>query len=249
MPPMSHENIITSGLPQITLTWGSPVEIDAELNAGRNVVELLRSSLGSWLSESTDVLPRVDDRGLSGFVPEGEVASHLLGVLLAGRFDSYFAGKTSPLLTTDDTSEVVEEETDAEENPEESSSGSLGVVSGVIERSPESARLFLFASNDFLADQTLRLVGSADGTLYGNSVQMMANVVDWSLEDQSLLSIRSRGHFNRTLPPLDRNEQAIIEYVNYGLALVGVALVFFAYRRRMQGARLKHERWLAGGVA
>ena len=119
----------------------------------------------------------------------------------------------------------------------------------MIERSPESARLFLFASNDFLADQTMRIVGSADGTLYGNSVQLMANVVDWSLEDQSLLSIRSRGHFNRTLPPLNSSEQAFIEYLNYGLASAGVAFVFFVYRRRLSGARLKHETWLAGGVA
>lgn len=245
---LNEDTVITSGLPQITLTWGSPIEIDVELNADRRVVELLRSSAGSWLSASTDVMPRVDDFGLSGFVPEGETNSHLIGVLLEGRFDSYFAGKTSPLLNTDDTSQVEEEETDAEEDAEESTD-SLGTVSAVIERSPESARLFLFASNDFLADQTMRMVGSADGTLYGNSVQLMANVVDWSLEDQGLLSIRSRGHFNRTLPPLDRGEQALIEYLNYGLALAGVAIVFFVFRRRMQRTRLKHETWLAGGVA
>ncbi|MCZ6617160.1 MAG: Gldg family protein [Gammaproteobacteria bacterium] len=242
---LSEDTVITSGLPQITLTWGSPIEIDVELNAGRNVVELLRSSSGSWLSQSTDVMPRVDDFGVSGYAPEGETGSHLLGVLLEGRFDSYFAGKTSPLLATDEESEADEENSDVSEEVEKSS---LGTLSSVIERSPESARLFLFASNDFLADQTLRMVGSADGTLYGNSVQMMANVVDWSLEDRNLLSIRSRGHFNRTLPPLDSGDQALIEYLNYGLALAGVGMVFFLYRRRIRSTRLKHESWLAGGV-
>lgn len=242
---LNEDSIITSGLPQITLTWGSPVTIDAELNAGRKVVELLRSSEGSWLSESTDVMPKLTDLGLSGFAPEGETGSHLLGVLLEGRFDSFFAGKTSPLLPGESTPEDTDDET--AEDSQDSSADTLGIVTAVIERSPESARLFLFSSNDFLADQTLRMVGSADGTLYGNSVQLMANVVDWSLEDQSLLSIRSRGHFNRTLPPLDAGEQAFIEYLNYGLALLGVAIVFFIYRRRRQGTRLKHEAWLAGG--
>ena len=93
------------------------------------------------------------------------------------------------------------------------------------------------------------MIGSADGTLYGNSVQMMVNVVDWALEDETLLGIRARGNFNRTLPPRDAADQSLIEYLNYGLALAGIALVFFLHRRRMaKGARI-HAGWLSGEVS
>ena len=93
------------------------------------------------------------------------------------------------------------------------------------------------------------MVGSADSTLYSNSAQMMVNVIDWSLEDQSLLSIRSRGNFNRTLPPLDGDSQAIMEYANYALALFGVGLVALIHRRRVRKMRSAHQQWLAGEAA
>ena len=243
VPNLNPDSIITSGLPQVTLSWASPIELDAEKNAGREVLELLKTSPQSWLSTSTDIMPKVDEQGFSVFAPEGDQEGRLVGLMVGGRFDSFFAGQSSPLLEEDE--DAVDSDADnADEEAEEEDS--LGLVTSVIDRSPESARLFLFASNSFLADQTLRMIGSADGTLYGNSVQMMVNVVDWALEDETLLGIRARGNFNRTLPPRDAADQSLIEYLNYGLALAGIALVFFLHRRRMAKGARTHAQWLAG---
>ena len=243
-PNLNPDSIMTAGLPQVTMAWASPIELDGEKNAGREVVELLRTSPGSWLSSSTDVLPRINEQGLSAFTPDGDQASRLVGVLLGGRFDSFFKGQSSPLL--EDPEEAEDEDAEAEDEAPEDD---LGVVTSVIERSPESARLFVFASNGFLADQTLRMLGSADGTIYGNSVQLMVNVADWSLEDQTLLGIRARGNFNRTLPPLEEDQQALIEYLNYGFALAGIGVVFALQRRRAAKARQTYGGWLAGESA
>ena len=60
----------------------------------------------------------------------------------------------------------------------------------------------------------------------------MANLVDWAVEDRSLLGIRARGHFNRTLEPMEAPAQRVWEYVNYALALAGLALVFGLSRQR-----------------
>ena len=245
-PNLNPDSIITSGLPQVTLSWASPIELDAEKNAGREVLELLKTSPQSWLSTSTDIMPKVDEQGFSVFTPEGDQEGRLVGLMVGGRFDSFFAGQSSPLLEEDEDADGADADNADEEAEEEDS---LGLVTSVIDRSPESARLFLFASNSFLADQTLRMIGSADGTLYGNSVQMMVNVVDWALEDETLLGIRARGNFNRTLPPRDAADQSLVEYLNYGLALAGIALVFFLHRRRMaKGARI-HAGWLSGEVS
>ncbi len=243
---LNEDSAITSGLPQVTMSWASAIELDAEKQAGRTTTELLRSSPESWLSEDTDVMPRVNELGLSGFAPEGALASRTLAVLVEGRFDSFFAGQPSPLLEPEDA--VSDTESEASEDGE-SAQEALGVVTSVIARSTDSARLFVFASNGFLADQFLRMVGSAEGTIYSNTVQMMANVVDWSLEDQSLLDIRSRGHFNRTLPPMESAEQALWEYLNYGLAFLGIGVVFLVYRRRMAKARRTYAGWLQGGAS
>ena len=248
-PGLNPDAIITAGLPQVTLAWASPIELDAEKNAAREVLELLRTSEGTWLSTSTDVMPKFNEQGLSAFAPEGEQAGRLVGVLVKGRFDSFFKGKSSPLLAQEAEDEDNAEDADAEETDAEAEEDALGVVSAVIERSPESARLFVFSSNSFLADQTLRMIGAADGTIYDNSVQLMANVVDYALEDETLLGIRARGNFNRTLPPLAEREQLVIEILNYGLALVGIFLVFLAHRWRAGVAGRKHGVWLAGEAA
>ena len=257
-PGLNQDSLITSALPQVTLAWASPVELDAEANAGREVTELLRTSPGSWLSTSTDVMPRFDDFGMSAFEPVGERAAQLVGVAVSGRFDSFFKGKDSPLLDDPEEEEEAEEaeETGADETGDDGEAetseeeDTLGVVGSVIERSPESARLFLFPSNSFLADQTLRMVGSADGTLYDNSVQMLVNAVDWSLEDRTLLGIRARGNFNRTLPgDMSEDEQTFIEYLNYGLALLGIGVVYLVHRQQRARGRRIYRGWLAGEVA
>ena len=101
-----------------------------------------------------------------------------------------------------------------------------------MERSPESARIILFASNDFLRDEIIQLLGSSGGNAYLNTLQIMANAIDWSLEDASLLSIRGRSHFNQTLPPMEHGDQLFWEYLNYVLAALALALVAVLQRHR-----------------
>jgi ABC-2 type transport system permease protein len=239
---MNQESPITRDVPQVTMPWSSPIRIDDARNSARRVTTLLESSPGSWQSASTNVMPRINEAGLSAFVAEGEIGARRLGVMVEGQFDSFFVGQDNPLL-------VVEESAKAEAEGDESepdAPADVGVISGIIERSPESARLFLFGANDFLSDQTLGMIGSAEGGLYGNSLQLIANVVDFSLEDQALLSIRSRGHFNRTLPPLGSGDQLFWEYFNYVAALLGMVVVFVIYRQHAGRRRRVYQTWLAG---
>jgi ABC-2 type transport system permease protein len=253
-PPGLNEDVgITAGLPQVTMAWASPLETALDEDAAKQLTPLLESSPESWISTEANVMPRVSEGGLSGFESTGPRQRRTLAVMLEGRFQSYFAGQPSPLLQRPeseqgDTSDEGEEpDEDGQDNA--TTEDELGVVTSVIERSPESARLFVLGSNDFLADQVLRVIGSAEGTVYGNSVQLLANVVDFSLEDRNLLEIRSRGHFNRTLPSMQPTRQATLEMLNYGMALGGVGLVFLWHRRRVNRDEQKYGSWLAEGSA
>ncbi len=242
----AEDSPIFTGVPQITVSWASPIEVNSA--EGVKMTPLLQSSAGSWTSADTNVMPRFDEQGLSAFVPAGDQGPRDVAVLLEGSFNSFFAGRESPLLAVE--AETGQDETDAGGADAQSSEEvELGVLSSVISRAPESARLLVFSSNDFLADQTLQMIGSATGTLYGNSVQLMANVVDWALEDQSLIGIRARGNFNRTLPGMDVGEQSLWEYLNYGLALLGVVAVMLAFRARSRTRTARHQAWLTAGQA
>jgi len=235
---LNADNGITAGLPQVSMAWASPITVNETATPGVAVTDLLRSSSNSWLSDSPDVTPPIEAGGGSGFQAPGETASYRLGVVSEGRFDSYFADRDSPLLAAGDgdRGEEAAAVNGADEASEEAAAAGEQ-FGGTIERSPESARIILFGSNDFLKDRVIGLAGLAAGSEYLNSLQLMANAVDWSLEDRNLLAIRSRGHFNRTLPALDRGEQAFWEYSNYLLALAALGAIALLRQWRQRARR------------
>ena len=175
----------------------------------------------------------VDANGETSYTPGEERASHVVGVISAGQLTSYFAGKDSPLLAA--APETAAD--DAAESETPPAAADANVVSSVIEKSPESARIILFSSNDFLNDQILGFLGTATNSDYQNSLQLMANTVDFALEDSGLLSIRSRSHFNRTLPPLEEGQQMFWEYFNYALAALALALIALLHKRSKRSKR------------
>lgn len=235
---LNQENPISAGLPQLTFAWGSPIQLQKDRLDERKVTELLHSSSGSWLSSSTQIMPGMEAGRLQNFQPSGERGEQLLGVILEGRFDSWFADRQSPLLAGDaaEAEETTEDQT-AEDKP--------FTASSVIRQSPESARLILFSSNDFASDQVMRIASSIGGSEYLNAIQLMANSVDWALEDAGLLSIRARGHFNRTLPGMETGEQRFWEYLNYGLSLLAILLLAGVYFYLDRSRRRRYQALLA----
>jgi len=117
------------------------------------------------------------------------------------------------------------------------------VVTSVIQHSPESARIILFSSNDFLSDQVIQLAEASTNREQLNGLQLIQNTVDWSVADQNLLGIRSRGHFNRTLFPLQPNQQLFLESGNYLLAIVFLLALagLQVYLRRKKARRYYNE--------
>jgi ABC-2 type transport system permease protein len=105
--------------------------------------------------------------------------------------------------------------------------------------------MIVFASNDFMDDQMLNAIITASGTQYLGPLELLMNTLDWALQDDTLLAIRSRAHFNRTLPPMERQKQALIEYTNYGLALLWLGLLAIAYWLRKLARRRHYRKSLA----
>jgi ABC-2 type transport system permease protein len=210
---------VTANLPHVTMAWASPITANAK--EGQRIAALLKSSDQSWQRDSLDIMPKVDAGGLNNFSspyangddngsPSAAVGS-LLGVIVEGRFNSFFAnGNKRPAVST---------------VRESMSSPPVPMARSLLERSPESARIVLYASNDFMSDQVLKSIVAASGTQYLGPLELFMNTLDWSLQDEYLLSIRSRGHFNRTLPPMERRVQLLLESVNYGLALLLLLLL------------------------
>ncbi len=225
---MAAEHPTTRSLPQVTLAWASPVEVAH--GGHRRVIPLLWSSPRSWLSDSQDIMPVADDAGEIRFpAPADGRGSFPVGVIVQGRFDSYFADRPPPA----DNGETASENTPA---------GVADFSAGLL-RSPESARIVIFASNDFMDDQVLNASVAAAGTQYLGPLELFMNTLDWALRDDGLLDIRSAGHFNRTLPPMAPRAQRTLEYLNYGLAVAWLLLLALAYWLL---GRLRRRRYARG---
>jgi ABC-2 type transport system permease protein len=234
---MDEETGITSGLGQITLNWASPISVNTEKRDERRVFELLQSSEASWTSDSETIQPDFQEHPDDGFATAEPRGGRSLAVALEGRFGSFFAGQPSPLLATEDEPGNEEEVSPEDDEP----AAEKPVVSGVVESSPPSAKLVLIGSASFLTDTAISLATEATRTLYTKPVELIQNTVDWSLEDRGLLALRGRGQYSRLLEPLDRGRQLFWEYLNYALALAGLAMVYWLHRR----SRLKRQRHYA----
>jgi ABC-2 type transport system permease protein len=83
-------------------------------------------------------------------------------------------------------------------------------------------------------DFVLQLAYQLSGEQYLNSLTFLQNAVDWSLEDEDLLSIRSRGTAVRVLESMPDGSQAAWESANYLIALVLLVgfYLFWQYKKR-----------------
>ncbi len=211
---MAEGHPIVSNLPAVTLNWVSPITVEPEKNADREVTVLLRSSPHAWTREGFDIQPDFQLYPDTGFPQVGETRPYTLAVAARGVFESYFKGKPSPLAASETTTDTESLET----------SGSAVDV-GTVERSPETARLVVIGSFEFVDDTVLQLSATLGGDRYLNNLKLLQNAVAWAVEDLDLLEIRARGTSARVLAPLSEQQQSFWEWLNYGLALFSLVVI------------------------
>ena len=217
---MANSNPIVSNLSALTLNWSSPITIDEGKNAEREVAVLLSSSEASWTQTDTNIQPDYELYPELGFAVSDTQQAYPLAVSVQGVFESYFKDKASPFDSASDQAPATEEEA-AEETPT--------TVAGTIETSPETARLIVVGSAEFLDDIVFEISTTLSGERHLNSLQFVQNAVAWATEDLDLLNIRARGTGARLLASMSKSEQSFWEILNYILALASlIALGVFS---------------------
>ncbi len=231
---MPAEHPIVSSLPAVTMNWVSPIKIDYEKISQREVSVLLRSSSNSWIQEDNiNIQPNLSDSSKLGFNVTGETGARTLAVALTGSFDSYFKGKGVPENPENKNSQDSQETKKHQEHSDP--------MLSTIDRSPKSSRLVVAGSSEFINDTVLAMSRNNGQDRFLNSLQFLQNTVDWAVEDEDLLRIRSRGSQAHLLEPVSKERQAILEAVNYGAAitaLILVSVIGMLRRRREKPMRL-----------
>lgn len=248
---LNREHPMTAGMEQLTVPWASPIELPKESAEGVDYTALVQSSPQSWTSESTEAMPDYQAYPNTGFVPGMARNRYILAASAAGKFRSHFAGERSPLLPDADAADSGEtsgeesekaEPPDGEESADEAADLPVGTV---LQKSSDSARLVLVASNSFAEDSALQILSQGMSMEYTAPLEWIQNAVDWALDDTGLMRIRGRTRLARTLEPMEAGRKQVVEWSNYGFALAGLGFVWFVRLGLRRARRARHEAILA----
>ena len=216
---MASDSPVVSGLPAVTLNWASPIVVVEEKNSERQVTALLQSSRDSWTQAHTNIQPDLERYPGLGFAVEGERKTHTLAVSVQGVFESSFKDQASPL------EEGASESGTAVELLRNSLAVPQELHTGVVNTSPETSRLIVIGSAEFVDDFVFEVSSRLTRDRYLNSLRLMQNGVAWAVEDLDLLTIRSRGTYARVLKPLTEGDRAFWEGANYAVALAALIAI------------------------
>ncbi|HHO51476.1 MAG TPA: ABC transporter permease [Deltaproteobacteria bacterium] len=195
---LNDEHAALSGVGALVMPWSSPLTTPETLE-GREIDWLIRSSPESWLRPGGNIEPdRVDGGPI--WDEGGDKAQQTLGVAITGRFPSYFADLPNPLSE------------EGEEAPEP------------LKASVADGRLVVLGSSELTSDLMMQLASQASSESHSGNIQLLQNLIDWSVEDTDLLKIRTAGAFARTLRPLSDDEAKMIEIRTWLIMIVFSAL-------------------------
>ncbi len=242
---INPEHPITSGLNQLTMNWVSPVSVDMPQDGSLTATELLRSSSNSWTHDGTDLLPDFETYPERGFpeADDSETGPQLLAVAVTGTFESYYQDRESPLVAAPQ-GESSDSEPSASESGEDDGATDPR-FSGVIQQSPDGAKLLVVGSRSIASDTALDLTSVGMNTAYRQPIHFLQNAIDWSLGDPALLALRGKTELARTLEPLTPAQRQFWEALNYGMAVLAMGLLAFWRHRVRISDRVRYQRILA----
>ncbi len=208
---------VFTGLPNVTAPWASPLEVAPPEGVEASV--LLKTSPASWRNTRGEIEPDFKRYPETGFGPAGPTGAQVVGVSLTGRFPSYYAARPSPLF---------------EGSGDEKGDAQADRTGRTLKESLPDARLVVLGASDMVSDLMLQLAAQPGGEVHRSNLQLVQNLIDWSVEDTDLLAIRSSGAFARTLRPVSEDEARAYEAGTVALSagMLGVATLLPARRRR-----------------
>ncbi len=231
---LASDNPATSALSQVIMHFASAVSCldsddttDKDDKEAKSCRPLLSSSDRAWQDTSFKANPDYDKNGKLGFAAPSKRQRFSLAITKVGGFTSSFKGKQAPLMDDGSAKPGANKDKNAKSDKDK-------LRAGVLEHSPDTARLVVLGSSSFVSDIMLGLSEQISQGGRANE-EFMTNLVDWSVQDSSLLQIRSKERYARSLDKLDTGEKVGWEVGNFGfaaLAVLAIGLLTLGKRKR-----------------
>lgn len=232
---MDASHLITQDRELLQLAWASPLRLREDRLGGIEHTVLVRSSAESW----TEASPTAFDPRVAYAEPVTKTPS-TLAVALSGRFRSWFADRPVPgtpsLKEAESRPESAPASAPAETAP---ASRPEDVRKGTLRESEKDTRIVVIGDSDFVGDLIYDYSERTSQTYshFRENFEFFLNVLDWTLADEALVKIRSRGRSVRPLETCEDGERRMITLVNYlvpaaATVLLGIGWAFWRANRR-----------------
>ena len=203
---VNPDDIVVKDLGGMSLPFSSPIEVKEEIEEDKDYKF-------SWLIKTEDTarskanIQSVEPKELLQEGNDEKVGPFLLAGTLIGSFDSFFAEKEIPAPAQPRPGE----QPPAEPPPDDS-------AREIVKKSPRT-RIFVMGNGEFLLHMSR---GRAAFTSAG--IIFLQNLVDWMVQDEDLIGIRSKGG----LKPLEKVEAATVMAIKL-VNIIGIPLIFIVF--------------------
>ncbi|MBM4387958.1 MAG: Gldg family protein, partial [Deltaproteobacteria bacterium] len=246
----SKESVLTRNLVSVTLPYVSSLTILDKAKANQEVEahELIRSSPDSVVSSGDfELVPPALLRQVSEKESDGP---HAVAAMLKGKFTSYFKGKEIPKRPekkeSNDPMERMKPKI-PERAFKETGSGrllvigsNLGLESLTTEKVFDGFEMsqlssgqadFFLKLRDYIARfQNWQLRLSQVGGVLQDNLDFLYNVLDWGVQQDALVEIRSKGVLKRPIANLSETAQSLVSYgYIFGLPFIFVIFGLLSY--------------------
>ncbi|MEZ6195657.1 MAG: Gldg family protein [Planctomycetota bacterium] len=178
---------------------------------------LFRSTAEAWeLDPAAGVAPDPEAHPDGGYArpSAAETKRRDLAVLVEGAFPSLFADRAMPATPADE-----EDGADPEGEKAKAPVGAPLKVSA-------PTRVIVVGNDDWIDDQQANLTRYyPEFGYFDYNAGFVKDAIAWMLEDDDLVQIRNRGRSFRPLARLDDDERTRVQYLNFALPLLLLALV------------------------
>ncbi len=215
---LDQENPVVNRMAGLTLPWSSCVDLTLDAADTTKKIKstvLLRSTKAAWtMQEPFNLDPQKQFN-----TAEGLKKSQNLAVVLSGQFASFYKGKAIPKFKKEIVDNGAPKQVDTLA-PEDAGRA-------IVEQSPDT-RILVMGNSRFITDQFVQQTGGINGAF-------LMNLVDWMVQDDDLITIRSRKVVDRPLKTTTPAARAAIKWVNVvvmPVLVIGFGLVRMGIRRK-----------------
>jgi gliding-associated putative ABC transporter substrate-binding component GldG len=151
---------------------------------------------------------------------------YVVAATVTGKLSSYFAGQPLPQSAAkDEEKQSGKDGEDVDKTKDDNNLPSLQELQQSLVKATDKGRLIVVGCSDFMKNDYL------DGLM----ASFFFNSVDWLLQDEGLIGIRSRGMGNRPLKEIAPGMQQAVVYADIllvSLLLILTGLIYWWWRRR-----------------